>query len=495
MAKKEVKGQEEKNLQVLYAIFEAEPFIKTGGLGDVGGSLPNAVCRLGVDMRVILPKVSSIDESYRKKMKKIAEFTVPLSWRNQYCGIEQLKHKGVTYYFVDNEYYFKRDYPYGYDDDGERIAFFSKAVLECLQHIPNFSPEVIHCNDWHTALAPVFLREHYMELPEYRKIKTVMSVHNLKFQGVFSKHLLGDALGLDDRKNAVDQLSYGDAVNYLQGGLYYSDRITTVSPTYAEEICSSWYGENLDGIFRQRNSVLSGILNGIDTYRNSPGRDDNLIQKYNASTVKRGKAANKAALQQELGLAVRDDVPLIAFISRLTEQKGLDLLTHILEELLCEDIQLVVLGVGDRKYEDTFRYFQSVMPDKISACITFDLSLSSKLYAAADMLLMPSQFEPCGLSQMIAMRYGTVPIVRETGGLKDTVIDFRQDDKYGNGFSFANYNAHELLFTVKDAVNVYQNDIISWMAVRKNAMKRDFSWKESAKKYIALYEELVEERI
>lgn len=494
MTKKEGKEQEEKKLQVLYAIFEADPFIKTGGLGDVGGSLPNAICRLGVDMRVILPKVGSIDENDKKKMKRIAEFTVPLSWRNQYCGIEQLKRKGVTYYFVDNEYYFNREYPYGYEDDGERIAFFSKAVLECLMHIPDFSPDIIHCNDWHTALTPVFLREHYMHLSQYRKIRTVMSVHNLKFQGIFPRNLLGDVLGLADRKNAVDQLSYGDAVNYLQGGLYYSDRITTVSPSYAEEICSPWYGEKLDGIFRHRSAVLTGILNGIDTYKHSPGRDVHIAQKYNVSTVRAGKAANKEALQRELGLSVRDDVPLIAFISRLTEQKGLDLLVHILEELLCEDIQFVALGVGERKYEDAFRYFQGVMPDKASACITFDLPLSSRLYAGADMLLMPSRFEPCGLSQMIAMRYGTVPIVRKTGGLADTVIDFRQDDKAGNGFCFANYNAHELLFTIKDAIDIYQHDLISWMAMRKNAMKRDFSWKNSAKQYIALYEDLMKEQ-
>lgn len=490
-AKQKGKKTGEKKLQVLYAVFEADPFIKTGGLGDVGGSLPAAVCKLGVDMRVVLPKLSSIADEYTEQMKKIAEFTVPLGWRNQYCGVEKLKRKGVTCYFIDNEYYFKRPEPYGYHDDGERIAFFSKAVLECIQHLPDFSPEIIHCNDWHTALTPVFLREHYMEIPAYRNMRTVFSIHNLKFQGIFPKDILGNVLGLSYKKAAVDQLSDGDAVNYMQGALYYSDRLTTVSPSYAEEICTPWFGERMEEIFLRRHSILSGILNGIDTYKNSPGRDPHIAEHYNLSTYKKGKAANKAALQKKIGLNPEPDVPLLVIISRLTEQKGLDLVLGVLEELLGENLQLAVLGVGEHKYEQAFSHYQSVMPGKVSACITFDLPMSCQFYAAADMLLMPSKFEPCGLSQMMAMRYGTIPVVRETGGLKDSVIPYNQYDETGDGFSFANYNAHEMLFTIKHALDIYHNRKGSWDSLVKRAMRKDFSWKHSAEKYIQLYEGLI----
>lgn len=483
--------QKPKALQVLYVVFEADPFIKTGGLGDVGGSLPSAICKAGVDMRVILPKLSFIPQEYRDQMKKVAEFNVPLGWRNQYGGLEKLKYKGVTYYFIDNEYYFKRSAPYGHMDDGERIAYFSKAVLEAIRYMPGFSPDIIHCNDWHTALTPLFLREHYMGMEEYRKIKTVFSVHNLKYQGVFPRDMLGNVLGLADSKAAVDQLSFGDAINYMQGALYYSDRLTTVSPTYAEEVCSAWYGEHVDEIFRQRYSILSGILNGIDTYKNSPGRDPYITQKYNASTFKKGKAANKAALQKELGLAVNPDTPLLVLISRLTEQKGLDLILAVLDEMLGLDLQFAVLGVGDAKYEDAFLHFQGIMPERMSARITFDPIMSSRYYAGADMLLMPSKFEPCGLSQMMAMHYGTVPIVRETGGLKDSVEPYNQFEETGDGFSFANYNAHELLSTVKAALDVYHNHKDSWNGLVKRGMRKDFSWKNSAQQYIQLYEGLI----
>lgn len=485
------KKTKENKLNVLYAVFEAEPFIKTGGLGDVGGSLPLAICKAGVEARVMLPKFSAIPEKYKKKMKKIAEFNVPLSWRSQYCGIEVLKEKGVTYYFIDNEYYFNRPEPYGYFDDGERIAFFSKAILESLQYIPDFEPDILHCNDWHTALVPVFLREQYMALPLYQKIRTVFSVHNLKFQGIFSHAVLGDILGLEKNRAAADQLAWGyDAVNFMAGALRYSDRLTTVSPSYAEEICSPWYGEALEDIFQQRYSVLSGILNGIDQRKNSPGRDPHLEANYNRSTVKKGKPANKAALQKQLGLAQDPDIPLLIIISRLTEQKGLDLVLGILAELLQEDIQLAVLGIGEEKYEQAFRYYQDQMPKKVHAALTFDLPLSSRFYAGADMLIMPSRFEPCGLSQMIAMRYGTIPVVRETGGLKDSVIPYNQYEDTGDGFSFANYNAHELLFTIKHAVDIYRNHKKSWEGLINRAMRKDFSWKHSAQQYVALYEDL-----
>ncbi len=485
---------QKKKIQVLFAVFEAVPFIKTGGLGDVGGSLPSAICKAGADMRVMLPKLESIPCEYKDRMKKIAEFSVPLSWRQQYCGIEVLREKGVTFYFIDNEYYFKRPLPYGYDDDAERIAFFSKAILESLQHIPDFSPVLIHCNDWHTALVPVFLREQYMRLPQYQKIGTVFSVHNLKYQGIFPSSVLGDVLGLAGSKPAADQLAFRDAVNYMQGALYYSDRLTTVSPTYAEEICTPYFGEHMEGIFQQRRSILCGILNGIDTYKNAPGRDPFLVQTYNRTTFPEGKSVNKRALQEFLGLAVNPDVPLLVMITRLTEQKGLDLVLGILEELLRENIQLAVLGVGESKYENAFRHYHHTMPDKVNACITFDLELSSRFYAAADMLLMPSKFEPCGLSQMLAMHYGTIPVVRETGGLKDSVIAYNQYDDTGDGFSFANYNAHELLFTIKHALDIYFNHKDSWNGIIKRAMKKDFSWKHSAQEYIRLYEDLIAQR-
>lgn len=490
-SKKQKETQQKKNLNILYATFEAVPFIKTGGLGDVGGSLPPAICKAGAEARVMLPKLASIPEEYKSKMQKIAEFGVPLSWRSQYCGIETLKLKGVTYYFIDNEYYFNRPEAYGYFDDGERIAFFSKAILESLQHIPDFEPDIIHCNDWHTALVPVFLREQYMALPLYQKIRTVFSIHNLKFQGIFARSVLSDILGLERNKAAADQLAWGpDAINFMAAGLRYSDRLTTVSPSYAEEIRSPWYGESLEDIFQQRHSVLSGILNGIDQRKNSPGRDPYLEMNYNTSTFKKGKAANKAALQKQLGLAQNPDVPLLVIISRLTEQKGLDLVLGMLAELIREDLQLAVLGLGEEKYEHAFRYYHGKMPEKVHAAITFDVPLSSRFYAAADLLIMPSRFEPCGLSQMIAMRYGTIPVVRETGGLKDSIIPYNQYEETGDGFSFANYNAHELLFTIKRALEVYHNHPKSWEGLINRAMRKDFSWRHSAQQYIELYEGL-----
>lgn len=477
-------------MKVLYAIFEADPFIKTGGLGDVGGSLPAALCKTGMQVRVILPKLASIPEQYKNKMITVAQFEVPLGWRRQYCGIQMLREKGVTYYFVDNEYYFNRSDPYGYMDDGERVAFFCKAVLECLQHLPDFFPNILHCNDWHTALIPVFLREQYMKASQYAEIRTVLSVHNLKFQGIFPKTMLTDVLGLDHTP-AAGQLAFDDGINFLQGGLSYSDRLSTVSPTYAEEIRTAYYGERMDEIFRRRSSDLTGILNGIDPSKYSPAKDKALYESYRPSTFQQGKAANKRALQKDLGLEQNEEIPLLVIISRLTEQKGLDLVLGILDELLRENIQLAVLGVGDAKYEDAFRSYQERMPEKVRACMTFDSLLSSRFYAAADILLMPSKFEPCGLSQMVAMRYGTIPIVRETGGLADSVIAYNQYEDTGDGFSFANYNAHELLFTIKHALDLYTNHRDSWKALAARAMKKNFSWKASAEQYAALYRDLI----
>ena len=474
--------------KVLFAAFEAVPFMKTGGLGDVAGSLPAALNNNGTEVRLILPKFSGIHEKYRNQMEHVADFRVDLGWRNLFCGIEKLEYNEVTCYFIDNEQYFYRDKPYGYFDDGERIAFFSKAIMESLQYI-DFMPDIIHCNDWHTALVPVFLKRFYSGIPGYDRIRTVFTVHNIKFQGKISRFCTGDILGLSDEEAAYYGLIDGDALNYMRGALSTADRLTTVSPSYAEEVCTDFYGEGCQDIFRSRKCILSGILNGIDTVFLDPQKDPALPVHYTARTRKK-KADMKIALQKELGLKEDTDKPLIAVVSRLTDQKGLDLLLRIIDELMQEDIQFVVLGLGEKKYEDKFRSMAAIMPDKFSACIFFDEALSHRIYAGADLVLVPSLFEPCGLTQMISMRYGSLPLVRETGGLKDSVIPYNKYTGEGNGFSFANYNAHELLFTIKDAIELMRNNKEAWDKMVRSAMNTDFSWSRSAKEYIDLYEDL-----
>ncbi len=481
---------QKRKLHVLFAAFEAVPFMKTGGLGDVAGSLPAALKAAGCEVRAMIPKFGTIPAEYRSKMTPVTEFSVSLGWRSLYCGIEQLIHNGVVYYFVDNEYYFKRDKAYGYFDDGERIAFFSKAIVESLQYLPDFQCDVLHCNDWHTALSPVFLREFYQGIPLYERVRTVLTVHNLKFQGQMSDYVLGDVLGLAGIPAAAAQLrSDRDSVNFMKGGLSYSDALTTVSPTYAGEIQSAFYGENMDGLFRRRADVLHGILNGIDTAAFDPAADPAIPAKFTARD-RSGKARCKAALQKELGLSREPDVPLVAMIGRLTDQKGLDLVTFVLEELLAHPIQLAVLGTGDPAYEETLRNAALRSNGKMSAHILFDEGLSHRIYAGADMLLMPSLFEPCGLAQMIAMRYGTLPVVRETGGLRDTVVPYNRFTGEGTGFSFANYNAHEMMFTLLDAAALYREDKKTWKKLTDNAMAQDFSWARAAEQYLALYEQL-----
>lgn len=485
--------------KVLFASFEVAPFCKTGGLGEVAGSLPSALKNEGADVRVILPKLPTMPQKLASKLVHVADFSVPVGWRMQYCGVEMLKYKYMTYYFIDNEYYFKRDQFYGYDDDAERIAFFSKAILESLQHIPEYAPsaknennlpDIIHCNDWHTALVPVFLREQYREAPGYDKIKTVFSVHNLKFQGVFDPNVLGDVLGLAGNPAAAGQLIVDGAVNYVHGALCYSDRLLTVSPTYAEEICTPEFGEGMDDVFRRRREVLHGILNGIDRNLYNPAHDEFLPDDFDKDNLA-GKARCKLFVQQQLGLPENEKTPLAVIVSRLTEQKGLDLLLHILEELLQQDIQVAVLGVGDRKYEDSFRWFAWNHPDKFACSLTFNDGQAHCFYAGADLLIMPSRFEPCGLAQMIAMRYGTLPVVRETGGLKDSVQPYNRFTGEGNGFSFANYNAHELLFCLKNALAVYHGEPDVWRKLQAQAFDADFSWERSAKKYAEIYKELL----
>lgn len=504
--------------RILFAAFEAVPFIKTGGLGDVAGSLPGALNQLGADVRLIMPKFATIPEEFKSQMTHVADFYMPLGWRSQFVGIETLTYKGVIVYFIDNEYYFYRDQAYGYYDDGERIAYFSRAVLEALKYI-DFSPQVIHCNDWHTALIPAFLRGKYgldimkaapgmTEGMPFSSIKTVFTVHNLKFQGKFSGYMIGDVLGFSQLEAENLGLIDGDAVNFMRSALSFADRITTVSPTYAEEICTDFFGENAQDIFNSRRNVLSGILNGIDTSALDPETDPKIPEHFSAADARikvsdengtpaetacipEGKLKAKAALQQRLGLEVTPDKPIYSIISRLTDQKGLDLVVAIIDEFMEEDVQFIVLGVGEQRYEDKFREIAGRFPGRASSCQFFDESLSHMIYAGSDFVLVPSLFEPCGLTQIIAMRYGALPIVRETGGLKDTVIPYNKYDGSGTGFTFANYNAHELLFTMKEANTLFHDNKEAFTGLVARAMEQDFSWDVSAAEYLELYRELI----
>ena len=480
-------------VKVLFAAFEVSPFMKTGGLGDVADALPQYLNDIGVETRVIMPLFSSIKEEYRQKMKKVAEFYVPFSWRNQYLGVYEYMHYNTPIYFLDNEYYFKRDKAYGYFDDGERIAFFSKALLETLEYI-DFDPDVLHLNDWHTALSAVYLREMYQGLEKFRKLKTVFTVHNLKFQGKFDPKMLDDPLDLSKYPNAKRQLLQKDAVNFMMGALNYADCLTTVSPTYADEVKNSFFGEGLEEIFNRRASIFKGIVNGINYYEYNPIEDPHIFMNYDFKTLPL-KKKNKLGLQRELGLKEDENVCMIGLISRLTEQKGMDLLTAIFEEMINSlGVQFVLLGQGDRRFEDTFRYFENKYKGKVSSSICFSEERSRRIYAASDLILVPSIFEPCGLSQLIAMRYLTLPIVRKTGGLKDTVIPYNKFTKEGTGFSFQNINAHELLFTIKEAVSLYYDDKETFNLLIKNASEKDYSWAASAKEYRKLYLELIEKK-
>ena len=474
---------------VLFASAEAAPFVKTGGLGDVTGSLPQALAKQGANVIVMVPLYSTIAKTYQDKMEHLCDFYVSLGWRNEYCGLERLEHKGVSYLFVDNKRYFDRSYPYGFFDDGERFAFFSKAICESIQHLPqDFTCDILHCNDWHTALAPVFLREFYQGLPHYEHVRTVFSIHNIAFQGQFSDKVLGDILGMSHIPAVTSQLYCDrDSVNFMQGALNYTDAITTVSPTYAAEIQTPAYGEHLDGVLRRRHESLQGIVNGIDTDHFNPETDPEIVANYTAQD-RSGKAACKRALQEELGLTVRDDQPLMVMVTRLTKQKGLDLVTYSLDRILSGGVQVAVLGTGDAEYEDALRYFESKYPGQMSARIMFDPALSQRMYAGADMFLMPSLFAPCGLSQLIAMRYGTLPVVRETGGLKDTVIPYNYVTGEGTGFSFANFNGEEMGDAVFRGARLFWDDHDAWNKLVDHAMTQDFSWGPSAKKYMDLYQ-------
>lgn len=477
-----------KKMQIVFASAECAPFVKTGGLGDVAGSLPAALVRAGAEVIVMVPKYATIKDEYKAQMEHFADFYVSLGWRNEYCGLEKLEHDGVTYMFVDNERYFARDYPYGFFDDGERFAFFSKAITESLQHLPaDFECDILHCNDWQTALAPVFLREFYQGLPLYDRVKTVFSIHNVAFQGQFSDTVMEDILGVAHIPAAATQLRCDAcSINYMLGALHYADAITTVSPTYANEIQTPEFGEGLDGVLRERSYALQGILNGIDVAAFDPATDKCIAANYTVDD-RSGKAACKAKLQEELGLEVRDDRPLMVMVTRLTRQKGMDLVMYALDRILSGGVQVAVLGTGDRDYEDGLRYFQDKYPGTMAARIEFDPALSQRMYAAADMFLMPSKFEPCGLSQIIAMRYGTLPIVRETGGLKDTVVPYNEFTGEGTGFSFSNFNGDEMGDAVFRAARLFWDNRDAWNQLVTQAMSQDFSWTRSADKYLDLY--------
>jgi starch synthase len=475
-------------MKILHVASEAVPFAKTGGLADVIGSLPKELKRQGLDVRVILPKYEDIPQAYKDAMQTLTWFDVYLGWRKQYFGIQTLEHDGVTFYFVDNEYFFKRNGLYGYGDEAERYAFFCRGVIEALTYL-DFQPDVIHCHDWQSAMIPVLIKAHYSHLDFYSHIKTVLTIHNLKYQGVFGREQLQDLFGLSDDYFTGLKLELHGGASFLKGGLLYADRITTVSQSYAEEIKTPYFGENLDSLLRFREGELSGIVNGIDYELLDPMTDPSLAVNYRDSIPK--KQQNKLALQERLGLPVDGDTPMIALVTRLVQQKGLDLIQHILPELLSLDAQWVIVGTGEAKYENMFRDAAWTHPHKLSAQIAFDDSLARQVYAGSDMFLMPSQFEPCGIGQLIALRYRSIPIVRETGGLKDTVKPFNEFTGEGTGFSFTNYNAHDMLHTIRRAIFLYRNDREAWQKLHQNVKKVDFSWKKSAQQYIGLYEQII----
>ena len=472
-------------MKILFAASEIAPFFRTGGLGEVAGSLPAALARLGSEVRAVMPLYKDVSQDFRDLMKLVGSFTVKLAWRNQYCGVYELKYNGVIHYFLDNEYYFKRPGAYGEYDDGERFAFFAKAALELLPFV-GWKPDVIHCNDWQTGLVPVYLDLMKRSKPEVQSISTVFTIHNIEFQGKYNGMLLGDVFGIAGEHEGI--LQYDGALNLMKGAITASDSVTTVSPTYAKEILTPEYAFGLDNVIRQNAGKLSGILNGIDMDSYNPEFDEALFANYSAAAPD-GKAENKIQLQKMLGLVEDSAVPMVGIISRLTNQKGIDLVGLAVEGLLSENVQLVVLGTGDWKYEQLFTDLQHKYPGKVSANILFSNDLSRKIYAACDLFLMPSRTEPCGLAQMIALRYGTLPIVRETGGLADTIKSISDDGEMGNGFSFVPYDSRDMFFTLKRALGFYMNKPL-WSRLVRRAMESDSSWASSAREYLKTYERI-----
>lgn len=476
---------------VLFVSSEAVPFIKTGGLADVAGSLPKYFDKECYDVRVMLPKYLCIPEKWRNQMKYVTHFYMDLAWRSQYVGVLEMEYAGVHYYFIDNEFYFAGPKPYGYiHEDIEKFAFFSKAALSAMPLL-GFKPDIVHCHDWQTGLVPVYMKERFHDGEFFRDMKSIMTIHNLKFQGIWDLKKVKDITGLPPYFFTSDKLeAYGDA-NYLKGGIVYADAVTTVSDSYAEEIKTPFYGEHLDGLMRARSNCLTGIVNGIDYEEFNPATDTRIVSNYNQKTFRKEKPKNKKALQQELGLEVNDKKFMIGIVSRLTDQKGLDLIAYMMDQICAEDVQLVILGTGESQYENMFRHFAWKYPDRVSANIYYSEDMSHKIYASCDAFLMPSLFEPCGLSQLMSLRYGTVPIVRETGGLKDTVEPYNEYESTGTGFSFANYNAHEMMNTINYAKHVFYNNKREWNKIVDRGMLKDFSWTSSAKKYQKLYDNLL----
>ena len=479
-------------MKILFAASESVPFVKTGGLGDVVGALAPVLAQKGHDVRVIIPEFNTIPQEYMQQLTHVCEFEVQLGWRRQYCGIEMLEKDGVKWYFMDNKYYFGRPYIYGMGgDEYERFGFFCRGVLNMLPLI-DFQPDVIHAHDWQSGMIPALLKIQYAHLPFYANMKTVFTIHNLQYQGIFGIREVQDILGLGDSLWTEDKLECFGCANFLKAALVYADKITTVSPSYAEEIQTAYYGERLDGLLRARNRDLSGVLNGIDMSEYNPETDPKIAQNYSFEHLE-GKAACKQALQEELGLEIKPETPLIGMVGRLSNQKGLDLVDYVIADIMRQDVQLVVLGMGEGRYFNLFSWAESEYKGKVAARFTMDHALAHKIYAGADLFLMPSQFEPCGLSQMIAMRYGTVPIVRETGGLRDTVLSYNEFNGEGNGFTFFNYNAHDMLHTIERATDFYHNQRDVWQKLQERGMHGDYSWNKSADEYVRLYEGLFTE--
>ncbi|MFD2681696.1 glycogen synthase GlgA [Bacillus seohaeanensis] len=475
-------------MKVLFVVSECVPYVKSGGLADVAGSLPKELKSLGTDVRVILPKYGQISDSLKAKMKKKKEFTVSIGWRNQYCGIEEVFEDGITYYFIDNEYYFNREGLYGYFDEGERFSFFTRAVLESIGEI-GFYPDILHCHDWHAGMVPFLLKIEYQDRPGYSFIRTVFTIHNLQFQGIFPKSVMTDLLGIDEWYFQPEYLEFYGNINFMKAALLSSDYITTVSPTYRNEILTPYFAEKMEGVLNSRKGDLIGIINGIDDQLYSPLDGEERIIPFDTGDLK-GKTETKKGLQKSLGLQVDEGIPIVSIISRLTKQKGLDLVRCVFHEMMEEKVQFVLLGTGDYEFEQFFREMESHYKDKVRVIVGFNEQLAKQIYAASDIFLMPSKFEPCGLGQLIAMRYGALPLVRETGGLNDTVDSYNEVTGEGTGFSFSHFNAHDMLFTYRRALSIYTNEKETWESIVRTAMSKDYSWAKSAFKYNKLYAKL-----
>lgn len=480
-------------MKILFAASESVPFVKTGGLADVVGALAPVLAKQGHDVRVVLPLFSAIPRDFSSQFSHVCDFEVQLGWRRQYCGIEMLKRDGVIWYFVDNKYYFGRPYIYGMGgDEYERFGFFCRSVLNMLPLV-DFQPEVIHAHDWQSGMIPALLKIQYAHLPFYAGIKSIFTIHNLQYQGIFGIREVQDILGLGDSLWTDDKLECFGCANFMKAALVYSDLITTVSPSYSEEIQTAYYGERLDGLLRARKDSLYGVLNGIDMADYDPSTDPRIAAKYSSDDIE-GKKFCKKVLQENLGLDTDPEIPIIGMVGRLSNQKGLDLVDYVISDIMRLNVQLVVLGMGEGRYFNLFSWAEGEYKGRVASRFTMDHTLAHQIYAGADMFLMPSQFEPCGLSQMIAMRYGTIPIVRETGGLRDTVLSYNEFNGEGNGFTFFNYNAHDMLHTIERAVDYYKNKPDIWTKLQKRGMNGDYSWAHSAEEYLKLYQAMFENK-